>query len=238
MEIQGRRVLITGANRGLGRALAVACAMARAGEVLAGARNPDTLAGIGPGITPLRLDVTSDDDAESIRHLGKIDILINNAGINAWAGFLSGDIAAMRLEIEVNYFGVLRVVRAVAPGMIERQDGLIVNVSSVLGKVSMPMAGSYSATKAALIALSQALRGDLEHRGVRVITVLPGAIDTDMNRDYDGPKASPGQTAAAILEAIRSEAIETAIGDDAREIIQGLAASPMEIEKTFARFRN
>jgi NAD(P)-dependent dehydrogenase (short-subunit alcohol dehydrogenase family) len=237
MEIRGRRVLITGASRGLGRSLAVACAEAGASEVLAGARNPDALAWIGPGISPLRLDVTSDDDAASIKALGKIDILINNAGINAWAGLLTGDVAGMRLEIEVNYFGVLRIIRAVAPGMIDQGDGLIVNVSSVLGKVSMPMAGSYSATKAALIALSQALRGDLEHRGVRVITVLPGAIDTDMNRDYNGPKAAPGQTAAAILDAIRSEAFETPIGDDAQAVLQGLSASPLEIEKAFAKYR-
>jgi NAD(P)-dependent dehydrogenase (short-subunit alcohol dehydrogenase family) len=237
MEIQGKRVLITGASRGLGRALVSACARAGAGEVIAGARNPETVAGIGPNVTPLRLDVTSDEDAAAVQALGSLDIIVNNAGINGWAGLLKGPMDEMRREIDVNYFGVLRMVRAVAPAMIERGDGLIVNVSSVLGKVSMPVAGSYSATKAALIALSQALRGDLEHLGVRVITVLPGAIDTDMNRDYSGPKTPASQIAAGILEAIRSESIETAVGDDAQSIMQGLAASPLEVERMFARFR-
>jgi NAD(P)-dependent dehydrogenase (short-subunit alcohol dehydrogenase family) len=237
MDIRGKRVLVTGASRGLGRALAVACREAGARQVLAGARNPDALAGIGAGIEPVRLDVTSDDDAASIRAMGPLDILINNAGINAWAGLLRGEMIDMRREVEVNYFGVLRMVRAVAQSMIEQREGLIVNISSILGKVSMPVAGSYSATKAALIALSQALRGDLEHKGVRVITVLPGAIDTDMNRDYHGPKTPPGQIAAGVLRAIESEAIETAIGEDAVSIMDTLASNPLEAERLFASFK-
>jgi short-subunit dehydrogenase len=166
-----------------------------------------------------------------------LDILINNAGINAWAGLLQGEMIDMRLEVEVNYFGVLRMVRALAPSMIEQRDGLIVNISSILGKVSMPVAGSYSATKAALIALSQALRGDLEHKGVRVITVLPGAIDTDMNRNYNGPKSPPGRVAEGVLRAIESEAIETAIGDDATSMMGTLATNPLQAERMFASFK-
>jgi short-subunit dehydrogenase len=100
------------------------------------------------------------------------------------------------------------------------------------------MAGSYSATKAALIALSQALRGDLEHQGVRVITVLPGAIDTDMNREYHGPKTPASEIAAGVLQAIQSEALETVIGDDASMIMRTLAANPLEAEKMFASFKS
>src|SRR5215467_3183606 len=239
MDMRGKRVLVTGASRGLGRALAIACLEAGAREVIAGARNPDALSALDrAGMTPIRLDVTSDNDAASVKALGPLDILINNAGVNSWAGLLRGDMTDMMRELEVNYFGVVRMVRAVAPSMIEQGDGLIVNVSSVLGKVSLPMAGSYSATKAALIALSQALRGDLEHSGVRVITVLPGAIDTDMNKDYHGPKTPAGQIAAGVLQAIESEAFETVIGDDATAIMKTLATNPLEAERMFATFKS
>jgi NAD(P)-dependent dehydrogenase (short-subunit alcohol dehydrogenase family) len=100
------------------------------------------------------------------------------------------------------------------------------------------MAGSYSATKAALIALSQALRGDLEDKGVRVITVLPGAIDTDMNRDYHGPKTPASEIAAGVLKSIESEALETVIGDDANAVMKTLAANPLEAERMFASFKS
>jgi len=239
MEIQGKRVMITGASRGLGRALALACERAGAREVIAGVRDPEAVRGLGPAITPVRLDVTSDEDvAASVASVGRVDVLINNAGVNAWTGLLTGEVESMRHEVEVNYFGVLRMVRAVAPAMIEHRDGIIVNVSSILGKVSMPLVGSYSATKAAVLSLSQALRGELEHRGVRVITVLPGAIDTDMNRNYDGPKSPPAEIAAGILEAIRNEKTESAIGADATTIMASLTASPLEVERMFAQFRS
>src|SRR5215471_15922081 len=115
MDIRGKRVLVTGASRGLGRALAIACAGAGAREVIAGARNPAVISDFGrAGITPIRLDVTLDDDAASVKGLGPLDILINNAGINSWAGLLRGEMVDMRLELEVNYFGVLRIIRAVA----------------------------------------------------------------------------------------------------------------------------
>src|SRR6267143_56577 len=85
-----------------------------------------------------------------------------------------------------------RMTWAFAPAMIAHGDGLIVNVASILAKVNLPALGNYCAQKAALLSLSQALRGDLARQGVRVITVLPGTIDTDMSRDFGGPKMSPG----------------------------------------------
>jgi NAD(P)-dependent dehydrogenase (short-subunit alcohol dehydrogenase family) len=129
------------------------------------------------------------------------------------------------------------MARAVAPAKIARGDGLIVNVASILAKVNVPALGNYCALKAALLSLSQALRGDLASRGVRVITVLPGTIDTDMSRGFDGPKMSVEQAAAEIIEAIRAESIETPIGDGARGVIAGLASDPLEIEMAFAEYR-
>ena len=242
MEIEGKRVLLTGANRGLGRALALACLGAGAREVLAGAREPESLENLRATaqdvrLTPVRLDVTSDDDVRAVTDLGRVDILINNAGVCVYGSVLHVPIAELRHEIEVNYIGALLMARAFAPAMIAEGDGLIVNVASILGKVNLPALGNYCALKAALLSLSQALRGDLGSHGVRVITVLPGTIDTDMSRAFDGPKMPVEQAASEMIEAIRAEGIETPIGDGAREVIAGLRSDPLAIEKSFAEYR-
>lgn len=242
MEIEGKRVFVTGASRGLGHALALACLGAGAREVLAGARQLESLENLRETaadvrLTPVRLDVTSEDDVRAAADLGRIDILINNAGVCVYGSVLQAPMAELQHEIEVNYFGALLMARAFAPAMIENREGLIVNVASILGKVNLPAVGNYCALKAALLSLSQALRGDLSEHGVRVITVMPGTIDTDMSRDFAGPKMSAEQAAAEIIEAIRSEKIETPIGDAAREVMAGLASDPLAIEMSFAEYR-
>jgi NAD(P)-dependent dehydrogenase (short-subunit alcohol dehydrogenase family) len=244
MEIEGKRILITGVNRGLGRALAVACAEAGAGEIVAGARRPEELAAlvnsVGPRakITPVRLDVTSDDDVNAAAASGRVDVLVNNAGVAVYGGVLKAGMEEIRREIEINYLGALRTVRAFAPAMVEHGDGLIVNVASILGRVSAPALGTYCATKAALLSLSQALRGDLAGSGVRVVAVLPGTIDTDMSRGFEGEKMTAEQAAREIVEAIRSEKTEVPIGEGARGVLAGLSADPAGTEKAFAQFRS
>jgi short-subunit dehydrogenase len=245
MEIEGKRILITGANRGLGRALALACAEAGAGEVVAGARRPEELETLldsvgerGTKITPVRLDVTSDEDVKAVAALGRVDVLVNSAGVAVYGGVLKAGMEEIRREIEINYIGVLRVVRAFAPAMMEHGDGLIVNVASVMGKVSAPALGTYCAMKAALLSLSQSLRGDLADSGVRVIAVLPATIDTDMSRDFGGEKMTAEQAAREIVEAMRREKTETTIGEGARGILAGLSADPEGTEKAFAQFRS
>src|SRR5438874_1979061 len=244
MEIEGKRILITGANRGLGRALALACAEAGAGEVVACARRPEELeslvnsADARAKLTPVRLDVTSEEDVSAVAASGRVDVLVNNAGVAVYGGVLKAGMEEIRREVEINYIGLLRVVRAFAPAMVEHGDGLIVNVASVMGKVSAPALGSYCATKAALLSLSQSLRGDLAGTGVRVIAVLPATIDTDMSRGFGGEKMTAEQAAREIVEAIRSEKTEAPIGDGARGVLAGLSADPVGTEKAFAQFRS
>jgi NAD(P)-dependent dehydrogenase (short-subunit alcohol dehydrogenase family) len=239
MEIEGKRILITGANRGLGRALAIACLEAGASAVLAGARQPENLSVSEQGVrlTPVRLDVTSEDDVQAAADLGRVDILINNAGVCVYGSVLNVPMSDLQDEININYFGAMRMARAFAPAMIAHGDGLIVNVASILAKVNLPALGNYCAVKAALLSLSQAMRGDLSRQGVRVITVLPGTVDTDMSRAFDGPKLSPEQAASEIIEAIRAERIETPIGDAAREVMAGLQSDPLAMEMSFAEYR-
>ncbi|HEX8852165.1 MAG TPA: SDR family NAD(P)-dependent oxidoreductase, partial [Pyrinomonadaceae bacterium] len=168
----------------------------------------------------------------------RVDVLVNNAGVAVYGGVLKAGMEEIRREIEINYLGVLRVVRAFAPAMVEHGDGLIVNVASILGKVSAPALGTYCATKAALLSLSQSLRGDLAGSGVRVVAVLPGTIDTDMSRGFEGEKMTPEQAAREIIAAIREEKTEAPIGEGARGVLAGLGADPAGMEKAFAQFRS
>jgi NAD(P)-dependent dehydrogenase (short-subunit alcohol dehydrogenase family) len=238
MQIEGKRILVSGASRGLGRALVEAFVNAGAAEVIAGTRkieDRETLR--APRVTPVRLDVTSDRDAEVVAGMGPVDILINNAGVAGYGNPLTMSFEAVQEEIAVNYLGVLRVTRAIAPGMIQKRDGVIVNVGTAFAKVNLPIVGTYCATKAALLSLGQALRAYLASDGVRVITVLPTTIDTDMSRGADVPKMTKEFVAEEILAAIREERHDPPIGDEAKGVVDGLLKDPLAVEKMLMNYK-
>jgi short-subunit dehydrogenase len=238
MEIEGKRVLVTGAGRGLGRALVTAFVDAGASEVLAGARKREALEALQSArVTPLQLDVTSDEDVAALAQTGAVDVLINNAGVAGYGNPLTMDFAAIQEEMAVNYFGVLRVTRAIAPGMIAKHDGVIVNVATAFAKINLPLVGTYCATKAALLSLGQALRAYLAEHGVRVITVMPTTIDTDMSKGADVPKMTKEFVAAEILAAIREERHDPPIGDEAKGVFEGLSRDAIGLEKMLAQFK-
>lgn len=238
MQIEGKRVLVTGASRGLGRALVTAFVDAGASEVIAGARKPEDREALkSPRVTPVQLDVTVSDDVEELVHLGAIDILVNNAGIAGFGNPLTMDFAAVQEEIAVNYLGVLRVTRAVAPGMIAQRDGVIVNVATAFARVNLPIVGTYCATKAALLSLGQAMRAYLVEHNVRVITVMPTTIDTDMSKGADVPKMTKEYVAAEILAAIREERHDPAIGDEAKGVFESLSKDALGLEKVLQDYR-
>jgi short-subunit dehydrogenase len=130
----------------------------------------------------VQLDVTSDEDVAAVASLGPVDILVNNAGVAGYGNPVTMDFTAVREELEVNYLGALRMVRAFVPAMVEQKQGAVVNIATAFAKVNLPLVGTYCATKAALLSLGQALRAYLSDKGVVVITVLPTTIDTDMSR--------------------------------------------------------
>jgi len=238
MEIEGKRILVTGASRGLGRALVTALIDAGAAEVIAGTRKIlDREALQSPRVTPVRLDVTSDRDVEVVARMGAIDILINNAGVAGFGNPLSMSFEAVQEEMSVNYLGVLRVTRAVAPAMIAQRDGIIVNIATAFAKVNLPIIGTYCASKAALLSLGQALRAYLLKHGVRVITVMPTTIDTDMSRGFDVPKMTKEFVASEILTAIREERHDPPIGDEANGICDELAKDSLALEKRLQNYR-
>jgi len=235
MEIEGKRVLISGAGRGLGRTLVAAFVKAGASEVLAGTRRQedrDSLLHDFPArVTAVQLDVTSDADVNAVAHLGPIDILINNAGIACYGNPLTMNFDDVVHELSVNYLGVLRLTRAIAPGLIAQREGMIVNVATAFAKVNLPIVGTYCATKAALLSLGQALRAYLAEDGVRVITVMPTTFDSDMSSGANVPKLTQQFVADEILVAIREERHDPPIGDEAKGVHEALMKDPLALEQ-------
>ena len=238
MNIEGRTVLVTGASRGLGRTLSLAFADAGALQVFAGARKESDLGSLsGDRVTPIKLDVTSDDDVNATQQLGAIDILVNNAGVAGYGNPVAMNLDDAMREMEVNYFGALKMTRALAPAMVERGDGMIVNVATAFAKINLPLVGTYCASKAALLSLGQALRAYLKDRGVHVMTVMPTTIDTDMAKGADVPKMTTEFVAAEVLRHIREESIDPPIGEEAEGILKSLMTDPLALEKMLSNIR-
>lgn len=244
MEIKGRRVLITGASRGLGRTLAFAFAEGGAREVFAGARRAEDIEKLKSeahakalAITPIKLDVTVEQDIHAAATIGFIDILVNNAGVAGYGDPLEMDLEKALEEMNVNYFGALRMARAFAPAMVEHGTGMIVNIATAFAKVNLPLVGTYCASKAALLSLGQAMRAYLGDRGVHVMTVMPTTIDTDMSKGAAVPKMTTEFVASEVLRHVREETIDPPIGEEAKGLLDGLLNDPAGIEKMIGQIR-
>jgi NAD(P)-dependent dehydrogenase (short-subunit alcohol dehydrogenase family) len=199
VTLKDRTVLVTGANRGIGRALAAEALARGARRVYAGTRRP--LADPDDRVTPLSLDVTSTAQIQAAAdQIGLLDMLINNAGI-AQLDDLT-DPALLERHLAVNLFGTYAVTQAFLPA-VTRSRGAIVNILSVNSLAPLPfILPAYAVSKAAALSLTQSLRARVAGQGVRVHAVMPGPVDTDMIRGFDIPKASPESVALAIFDAI------------------------------------
>ena len=184
------RILVTGAGRAIGRATVIELA-ARGHDVVATARDPQLLEDL-EGVRIHALDVTSDESvAACIAAVGELDAIVNNAAIDGAGPLEDYPLAQLQHVLETNTVGPLRMIQAVAPAWRARGSGVIVNVSSVQGRVATPLAGSYSASKYALEALSETLHYELGHFGIRIVIIEPGYIAPGMKHgdDHRGPDA-------------------------------------------------
>ena len=198
MEIAGKSVLVTGANRGIGRALVEELLDRGVGRVYAGSRKP--FAHTDWRVVPLALDVTRRDQVEAAAAaVSALDVLINNAGI-ALGDDLS-DTDALDRHFAVNLFGPWSMVQAFLPQLV-RARGAIVNNLSLAAFAPLPVVPAYSISKAAAFSLTQSLRALLGGRGVSVHAVLTGPVDTDMTRGFDIPKTAPQLVAQGILDGL------------------------------------
>jgi NAD(P)-dependent dehydrogenase (short-subunit alcohol dehydrogenase family) len=198
MNIENKTVLITGANRGIGKALVHEALKRGAKRVYAGTRSALEIS--DERVTQLRLDVTDPVQIQqSVDNVDTLDILINNAGIAIYDDLSKPEVIEQHLK--VNLFGSLNVTRAFLP-LLKRSKGAIVNNISTVALASLPIIPGYSISKAAALSMTQSLRALLAGQGVTVHAILTGPVDTDMNRGIDFPKASPESAAVAIFDGV------------------------------------
>jgi NAD(P)-dependent dehydrogenase (short-subunit alcohol dehydrogenase family) len=227
MRIADKAVLVTGAKRGIGRALVEEALRRGAKRVYAGTRQP--LAHPDERVTPLILDVTNAVQVqEAAQNVDALDLLINNAGVFVFDDL--SDPAALEQHLAVNFYGTYRVTQAFLP-LLTRSRGAIVNNVSLAAIAPIPLTPAYSISKAAAFSLTQSLRTLLARQGVSVHGVLTGPVDTDMVRDLDIPKASPETVARAIFDGVE-KGEEDIFPDPASEMIadswRGGAAKALE----------
>ena len=224
MRVAGSIAVVTGANRGLGRAFATALVEMGAAKVYAAARNPGAVA--LKGVVPLKLDVTSDEDVvAAARAAGDATLLVNNAGIAKAGGFLAdGAVEAAREQFEVNFFGPLRMVRAFAPILATNGGGAIINVLSIASWMNGPTLATYGASKSAAWGLTNGLRLELAEQGTQVVGLHAGFIDTDLARDIQAPKSSPEEIVRTTLDALERGEGQVLADEITRQVHRGLSA--------------
>jgi NAD(P)-dependent dehydrogenase (short-subunit alcohol dehydrogenase family) len=227
-----KSVLVTGANRGIGRALVEEALRRGATRVYAGTRDGSSFP--DERVVPVALDVT---DAEQIRAatatVESLDVLINNAGIALYDDLT--DPAMLERHLAVNLFGTHAVTRAFLPALI-RSGGAVINNLSVNALAPLPIIPAYSVSKAAAFNLTQSLRAVLAPQGVRVFAVFTGPVDTDMSRELDIPKASPRSVAAAVFDALHRGEQDVFPDPISQSIAQGWDRTPAkELERQYAQ---
>ena len=228
MNILGKTALVTGASKGIGRAIALELARNGIKRLVLVARNRDRLADIasevealGAEAIPLSLDLAKAVDvdieiAQVWRDYGPIHLLVNSAGVAHQTPFLQAQTPQMQAELSTNLMGVYSITRVIARRMAVMEEGAIVNVSSLMGKVAAPTMSTYSATKFALLGFTQALRSELAGHNVRVVALLPTLTRTDMVDDFDWFKwvvpVTPEKVASALICGLQQGSSEILVG--------------------------
>lgn len=233
MNLTNKTVLITGASRGIGRALMDEALRRGVKRVYAGHRGGLQIA--DSRVTPLLLDVTQD---EQIQHaadtISTLDVLFNNAGIALYDE--PGNIDSIQKQLAVNLFGLSKVTQAFLPHL-KRARGAIVNDLSIAGLAALPMIPGYSMSKAAALNMTQSLRATLASQGVTVHAVLLGPTDTDMTKGFDVPKTSPEAAARGIFDGLERGDEEIFPDPTSQMIAEGWRAGVAKsLEKQFSAF--
>src|SRR5262245_51402252 len=233
MKLEKKTVLITGANRGIGRALVDEALRRGAKRVYAGARS--ALHDTDKRVTPLTLDVTSVSQIQrAVDEVDTRDILINNAGVAVYDDLSKLDVIEQHLA--VNLLGALKVTHAFLP-LLRRSKGAIVNNLSLAALAAVPVIPAYSISKAAAFSMTQSLRAFLAGQGVTVHAVVLGPIDTDMNRGFEIPKASPETAARGIFDGLEKGEQEIFPDPASQALAESWRTGALkELERQFAAF--
>jgi NAD(P)-dependent dehydrogenase (short-subunit alcohol dehydrogenase family) len=237
-KLHGTIALVTGANRGLGKALVEALLAAGATKVYAAARDARQVETADTRIEPLRLDVTNAEQVAAAAHrAADVTLLINNAGRLSSFNVLRASMADLESDFGVQVHGTLKVIKAFVPVLARATGGAtIVNVLSLASLASVPTMGGYSASKAAAYSITQALRPELAKSSIRVLAALPGPIDTDMVKDLELPKTSAGDVAERIVAGIVRGEEEIFPDQMAQQMGALWLRDPKAYERAFASF--
>ena len=221
MQIKNAVVLVTGGNRGLGKAIVDEVLARGARKVYATARDPRTIT--TPDVVPLALEVTDPDSVvAAARAASDVTFLVNNAAGAVGAAFLGSTVDDVRREFETNFFGTLNVTRAFVPHIVAAGGGHLLNIHSALSWVAL--SGSYSASKAALWSMTNSLRLELRSQGVGVTGLHVGYVDTDMAAHVTAPKSAPADVARQAIDGVEADAYEVLADDVSRRVKAGLSA--------------
>jgi short-subunit dehydrogenase len=240
-ELAGKRAIVTGASGGIGSATAEALAKAGVRVALASRnaealnRLADSLRTAGGDAIAVPADITRPEDRErlvatTVARLGGLDLLVNVAGVGSWGHFATSTPEIMRQVMEVNFFGPVELTRLAMPHLIKGNQPAVVNVTSMCGRKGMPAWPEYSASKFALVGISEAWRGEFVRFGVDTITIVPGLTDSGFRDRWlrtegksdlkfeEGMK--PEEVAAGILDAVRKNRREVILGREARRLLR------------------
>lgn len=224
VNIKGSTVVVTGGQRGLGKAIVEAFLQRGAAKVYATARAPKS--SDDPRVVSLALDVTDQKSVDAFTaKAADADIVVNNAGTFGASELLSADIEEIREVFETNYFGALRVAKAFAPVLAENGGGALVDILSVLSWVAG--FGGYGDSKAALWLATNSLRIELEKQGTLVTGVHLGYTDTEMTSDFDVPKNDPRDVARQIVDGVERGDVEV-LADDMTRHVKAALSGPVE----------
>ena len=231
VKIEGAIALVTGSNRGLGKAFVRALLDAGAAKVYAAARDASSV--IESGATPVGLDIRNDYDiAAAADACHDVAVLVNNAGIAKFTPLIGApSMDAARDEIAVNYLGTLAMCRAFAPVLVANGGGAIVNVLSVVSWITIPISGSYCVSKAAELAMTNGIRVELGAQGTLVVGVHAGYIDTGMTANLAIEKTTPEDVVSATLAALERGETEVLADDRSRDVKNRLRDDPASLDR-------
>ncbi|MGY6648278.1 SDR family NAD(P)-dependent oxidoreductase [Wenyingzhuangia sp. IMCC45574] len=242
LKLEGKTAFVSGANRGIGKAITEELLNNGIEKLYAGARNTTTLAPLvatyGAKVIPVELDVTSKASIEKATSaIDTLDILVNNAGVFS-IGKVFSDEAETSLEenFNVNVWGVLHLSKALISLLKKEEETAIVNISSVAGLANMPMCATYSVSKAAVHSITQAMRGELVDTNTLVMGVYPGPIDTDMAADLEMPKGNTKDLAVDVVNGLMNGSEDVYPDAMAKEVGSTYAENPKAIEQSFGTF--
>lgn len=229
-QLAHQTVLVTGANRGMGREYVAQLLERGVAKVYAAARDPRTVVSTDPRVVPLALDVTDPDSvARAVEAVQDVSVLINNAGIARAESVLNPDTSTLRLELETNLFGPLALVSAFADRLAQNA-GAVVNVASVASWLAA--GGTYGVSKAALWSATDSMRNELAPRGVHVVGVYVGYVDTDMTAAVQAPKSDPADVVRQVLDGLEAGDLEV-LADEVTRGVRAHLNEPIHVQ--FAR---